>query len=42
MKNRRKEISFIVQYPENISLGQRYRVELYKTMLEENGYNITT
>ncbi len=39
---KKKEILFIAQYPENISPGQRFRFELYKGLLEENGYKITT
>lgn len=42
MKNKQKEILFIVQYPENISPGQRFRFELYLNLLSENGYKITT
>lgn len=39
---KKKEILFIAQYPENISPGQRFRFELYKDILEENGFAITT
>jgi len=42
MENKKKEILFIAQYPENVSPGQRFRFELYKDVLEENGFNITT
>lgn len=38
----KNEILFIAQYPENISPGQRFRFELYKELLAENGYKITT
>jgi glycosyltransferase involved in cell wall biosynthesis len=40
MENKNKKILFIVQYPENISPGQRFRFELYKNELEKNGYKI--
>ena len=42
MENKKKEILFIAQYPENISPGQRFRFELYKEVLENNGFKITT
>jgi glycosyltransferase involved in cell wall biosynthesis len=42
MENKKKEILFIAQYPENVSPGQRFRFELYKELLEENGFKITT
>lgn len=42
MKNKKKEILMVVQYPENVSPGQRFRVELYKDILKENGFAITT
>ncbi len=32
----------VVQYPENVSPGQRFRVELYKALLKENGFAVTT
>ena len=32
----------IVQYPENVSPCQRFRFELYKDLLENNGYAVTT
>lgn len=32
----------IVQYPEHVSPGQRFRVELYKELLDKNGYEVTT
>jgi glycosyltransferase involved in cell wall biosynthesis len=38
----KKEILFIVQYPENVSPAQRFRFELYKGFLENNGFKITT
>jgi len=40
MENKKKEILFIAQYPENISPGQRFRFEQYKNLLIENNYNI--
>lgn len=42
MKNRRKEILMLVQYPENVSPGQRFRFELYKDLLDQNGFGVTT
>lgn len=42
MQNGRKEILMIVQYPEGVSPGQRFRVELYKDLLAENGFVVTT
>ena len=42
MQAERKEILFIVQYPENVSPGQRFRFELYKDLLYKNGFNVTT
>ncbi|MFM2358281.1 MAG: hypothetical protein RLY16_274 [Bacteroidota bacterium] len=42
MENKKKEILFIAQYPNNTSPGQRFRFELYKEILEQNGYSITT
>jgi glycosyltransferase involved in cell wall biosynthesis len=42
MENKKKEILFIAQYPENISPGQRFRFELYKDILKQNGYHVTT
>lgn len=41
MENKYKEILFVAQYPENVSPGQRFRFELYKDFLKENGFNIT-
>jgi glycosyltransferase involved in cell wall biosynthesis len=38
----RKEILFIVQYPENVSPAQRFRFELYTDLLVKNGFKITT
>lgn len=38
----KKEILFIVQYPENVSPAQRFRFELYKGLLENNGFTVTT
>lgn len=32
----------IVQYPENVSPGQRFRFELYKDLLKQNGFIVTT
>lgn len=37
-----KEILFIVQYPEQVSPAQRFRFELYKKLLEENRFKVTT
>ncbi|MBL0356218.1 MAG: glycosyltransferase family 4 protein [Chitinophagaceae bacterium] len=37
-----KEILFIVQYPPNVSPGQRFRFELYEDLLKRNGFNVTT
>ncbi|MFT3682436.1 MAG: glycosyltransferase [Ferruginibacter sp.] len=42
MENKGKEILFVAQYPENVSPGQRFRFELYKEILKENGFNSTT
>src|ERR1700712_3197743 len=42
MENKTKQILMIVQYPENVSPGQRFRFELYKDSLERNGFAITT
>lgn len=42
MENKDKEILFIAQYPENVSPNQRFRFELYKDILKENGFNIST
>ena len=42
MKNTKKEILFIGQYPERVSPGQRFRFELYKELLQEQGFNITS
>ena len=42
MEAQRKEILFIVQYPENVSPAQRFRFELYKNLLENNNFKITT
>jgi glycosyltransferase involved in cell wall biosynthesis len=42
MQAKRKEILFIVQYPENVSPAQRFRFELYKNLLQSNGFNVTT
>jgi len=42
MQEDRREILFIVQYPENVSPAQRFRFELYKDLLEKNGFKITT
>lgn len=41
MKNK-KRILALVQYPENVSPGQRFRFELYKDLLNKNGFTITT
>lgn len=37
----KKEILFIVQYPEHTSPSQRFRFELYKEVLANNDYNVT-
>ncbi len=42
MEKKKKDILFIAQYPEKISPGQRFRFELYKDVLQENGFTITT
>ena len=42
MENKKKAVLFISQYPENVSPGQRFRFELYKQLMEENGFTITT
>ncbi|MEJ7587429.1 MAG: glycosyltransferase [Ferruginibacter sp.] len=42
MANKQKEILMIVQYPENVSPGQRFRFELYKNTLARNGFKVTT
>ena len=42
MENKLKKILLIVQYPENESPGQRFRFELYKDLLLENAFNVTT
>ncbi len=42
MQVNRKEILFIVQYPENESPAQRFRFELYKNLLHDNGFLVTT
>src|SRR5688572_20710399 len=39
---RDKEILMIVQYPEKVSPAQRFRFELYKDLLQKNGFHITT
>jgi glycosyltransferase involved in cell wall biosynthesis len=40
MKNKKKAILFLGQYPEKVSPGQRFRFELYKDLLKENGFEI--
>lgn len=42
MKNIKKNILFIAQYPDNVSPGQRFRFELYTQILEENGFKVTS
>lgn len=37
-----KQILFLVQYPENVSPSQRFRFELYKDLLAQNGFIVTT
>jgi len=39
---KKKEILILVQYPEKVSPGQRFRFELYKDVLKKNGFSITT
>lgn len=38
----KKEILFLVQYPENVSPSQRFRFELYYDVMRQNGCSITT
>ena len=42
MEKKKNRILMIVQYPENVSPGQRFRFELYKDTLSKNGYEVTT
>ncbi len=42
MEIKKKEILVLVQYPENVSPGQRFRIELYKDILKKSGFNTTT
>jgi len=42
MQSQKKEILFLVQYPENVSPAQRFRFELYKDLLRNNGFSVTT
>ena len=42
MEIKKKEILVLVQYPENVSPGQRFRIELYKDVLKKNGITTTT
>lgn len=37
-----KKILFLVQYPENVSPGQRFRFELYESLLQTEGFSVTT
>ena len=37
-----KQILFIAQYPEKVSPSQRFRFELYKDVLQQNGFAVTT
>ncbi len=37
-----KQILFLVQYPENVSPSQRFRFELYKELLQQNGFTVIT
>lgn len=39
---KKKAILFVAQYPENLSPGQRFRFELYKEILEQQGFVIET
>lgn len=36
-----KKIAFVVQYPENVSPAQRFRVELYKNLLYANNFQVS-
>lgn len=38
----RKKILFVVQYPQKISPGQRFRFELYENLLSENNFEVAT
>ena len=42
MDNKKKKILLIGQYPEKISPGQRFRFELYKDVLVQNGFTISS
>ena len=42
MQSQKKEILFLVQYPENVSPAQRFRFELYKDLLRNNDFSVTT
>lgn len=42
MKKNSKHLLFLVQYPENVSPSQRFRFELYKDVLAQNGFTVTT
>lgn len=42
MKVKQKQVLMIVQYPEKVSPGQRFRFELYKDSLARNGFKVTT
>lgn len=41
-KDGNKKILMVVQYPENVSPGQRFRFELYKDLLRDNGFTVIT
>lgn len=36
------KVLMIVQYPQNVSPGQRFRFELYEELLSKNGFQVTT
>src|SRR4051794_27789700 len=42
MKKKNKELLMIVQYPENVAPSQRFRVEIYKDTLKQNGFTVRT
>jgi glycosyltransferase involved in cell wall biosynthesis len=42
MKDKQRQVLMIVQYPENVSPGQRFRFELYKDLLAKHQYKVTT
>ena len=42
MQAGKRNILFLVQYPENVSPGQRFRFELYKALLQQNNFVVTS